>query len=104
ALFNSMGCRLLPLFRVRHRDHYHRLLDIDALLRMFELAQWLRRHVDAEAAFANRPAVWRLPHHGVELDAEAGLLRMLPLAPGSGAEQTIRFRVRQCAPADPDCR
>jgi hypothetical protein len=103
TLFNSMGCRLLPLSRVRHRDHYHRLLDIDALLRMFELAQWLRQQDDADAAFADRPADWRLPHHGVELDAEAGLLRMRPLAPDSGAEQTIRFRARACAPADPSC-
>lgn len=98
SLLNPLGCKLLPISKVRHREHYHRLLDVDAMLRLHGLARWLGDAEDVEAAFLARPARWHLPHHRVHLEAEENLLRLEPLAPDGSDSWSVRF-ARQPRPA-----
>jgi hypothetical protein len=87
---NPLGCQLVPLSRIRHRDHYHRLLDIDAMLRLGLLARILAQTEDPETEFSSLSGQGQFPHHRVTLDRSRGELRLQPLT--AGLETSLRFR------------
>ena len=84
--FNSSGCIVLNGSNSNDR-YYHRVLDLDARFRLFQLADWIRSqdgHADVSALLAEMPQELRNPAYRFELDAEHDLLRVSQVDTGHG--------------------
>jgi hypothetical protein len=72
--FNSIGCMTVSISSVSFDAYYNRLLDIDARLRLVQLAIALQSTEGPSLAQLQREAERVLPYHQVDYDAERGVL------------------------------
>lgn len=100
---NPIGCILVPIGAPSYLSYYHRVLDLDAHLRLAQAAQWLRHQDAAEpaAAFASRPSEFDSPAHGFTIDTTTKVLRMTTLRGGPNANWEVSYASR-AAVSDPD--
>jgi hypothetical protein len=96
--FDPVGCRYLGNLIPNYEPYYWRVLDLDGRMRMFQAALWWRAQLKAAGRapdFAARPAHLSSREHEMQIDPEAGELRLRAIDKARGEFWTLRIHKPQ---------